>query len=115
MSSSTDSSKTINDVYKDLIDESEHIITELEHENSLLNNKLDNVYEQLLTVIKQLENLEDNLYISYEMFEESIKQSNKYDINTDWLDIELKIRCHDAIYKPMTAIVNTLKTIIDNQ
>lgn len=96
------------DIIDDLLTTTENIIKDLEKENTKLITQLDTIYTKLVECIDILTNIEDNLYIAFEQLEEQIK-----DINTDWLDIELKMRCHDVLYKPMTQMVNTLKHIVD--
>lgn len=101
------------DIIDDLLTTTENIIKDLEENNIKLTTQLDTVYNKLVECINMLTNIEDNLYIAFEQLEEQIKNTNTRELNTDWLDIELKMRCHDVLYKPMTQIVNTLKYIVD--
>ena len=102
------------DMITELIDTTENIITDLEEENNKLLAQIDTIYDKLNECISVLMTIEDNLYNGYEQLEEKVKNKHS-EINIDWLDIELKLCCHDVLYKPMTQIVNTLKYIVKGQ
>ena len=115
LESDTDSK---HDIINSLVSTAENIIEDLEKENTRLTTQLDTIYGKLLECIDTLTNIEDNLYMGFERLEERIKNKNpreQSELDIDWLDIELKIYCHDVLYKPMTQMVNTLKYIVDER
>ena len=117
MESTNSEQDVCTDIIDDLLTTTENIIKDLEKENTKLTTQLDTVYSKLIECIDILTNIVDNLYIAFEQLEEQIKNTNTKPtasaLDTDWLDIELKIRCRDVLYKPMTQMVNTLKYIVD--